>query len=79
MARDVTNRGGASPPAFTRTTSTSKSPSEAVFIFFYVAVLRLCMTIENLYTSPETPCDVTLLSFFQRFPAISSDFQAKNS
>ena len=35
MARDVTNRGGvrgASPPAFTRTTGTSKSPSEAVFI-----------------------------------------------
>jgi len=35
MARDVTNRGGvrgASPPAFTRTTITSKSPSEAVFI-----------------------------------------------
>ena len=35
MAHDVTNRGGsggASPPAFTRTTITSKSPSEAVFI-----------------------------------------------
>ena len=25
--------GGASPPAFTRTTITSKSPSEAVFIY----------------------------------------------
>ena len=25
--------GGASPPAFTRTTGTSKSPSEAVFIY----------------------------------------------
>ena len=36
MAHDVTNRGGsggASPPAFTRTTITSKSPSEAVFIW----------------------------------------------
>ena len=35
MARDVTNRGGVRggiPPAFTRTTITSKSPSEAVFI-----------------------------------------------
>ena len=35
MARDVTNRGGVRggiPPAFTRTTGTSKSPSEAVFI-----------------------------------------------
>jgi len=34
-ARDVTTEGGsggASPPAFTRTTITSKSPSEAVFI-----------------------------------------------
>jgi len=34
-ARDVTTEGGsegASPPAFTRTTGTSKSPSEAVFI-----------------------------------------------
>ena len=28
--------GGASPPAFTRTTSTSKSPSEAVFILLEV-------------------------------------------
>ena len=32
MARDVTNRGG----AFTRTTGTSKSPSEAVFILLEV-------------------------------------------
>ena len=34
-ARDVTTEGGAggaSPPPFTRTTITSKSPSEAVFI-----------------------------------------------
>ena len=35
MARDVSNRGGVwggIPPAFMRTTITSKSPSEAVFI-----------------------------------------------
>jgi len=39
MSPDVTDRGGsggASPPAFTRTTITSKSPSEAVFIKFWV-------------------------------------------
>jgi len=38
-ARDVTNRGGVRggiPPAFTRTTLTSKSPSEAVFILLEV-------------------------------------------
>ena len=49
-ARVVTNRGGsggASPPAFTRTTITSKSPSEAVFMF--CLSVSLSVTLSRAY------------------------------
>ena len=38
--------GGASPPAFTRTTITSKSPSEAVFIVVSVRHALTCIQVE---------------------------------
>ena len=66
-ARDVTNRGGVwggHPPPFARTTSTSKSPSEAVFILLEVTPkARQPLFFWRLLLKPGSPyCSPVSLS-----------------
>ena len=50
--------GGASPPAFTRTTITSKSPGEAVFI---IVGIRSVWQFSTFELTLQSPCSIKAL------------------